>query len=139
LTGLDAISAANGWSIAAVGVSIVFTGLTVLALMISQLHKVLTFWENRDQFYAAFRKQRGAKPAAEETLIFVPGNIQESARNYRMLAGRMKEPFALPRLLEDAVRCGISHPHSTLNELILSQIIVPDGEGYYRWNRNAGI
>ncbi|WP_373501733.1 hypothetical protein [Desulfococcus sp.] len=139
MTGLDAISAANGWSIAAVGVSIVFTGLSVLALMISQLHKLLTFWENRDQFYATFRRQRGEKPTAEETLIALPGNIQESARNYRMLADRMPEPFALPRLLEAAVRCGISHPHSTLNELILSQFVVPDGEGYYRWNRNAGI
>lgn len=138
MTGLDAIAAANGWSIAAVGVSIVFTGLSVLSLMISQLHKLLTFWENRDRFFASFRKRRVEAPPAE-ALIPVPGDIREAARNFRMLAERMEEPFSLPRLLEDAVRCGISHPHATLNELILSRILVPDGEGWYRWNRNARI
>lgn len=138
MTSLDAIAAANGWSIAAVGVSIVFTGLSVLSLMISQLHKLLTFWENRDRFLAAFRKRQAETPPAE-ALILIPRDIQESARNFRMLTERMEEPFSLPRLLEDAVRCGISNPHETLNELILSHILVPDGEGWYRWNRNVRI
>ena len=138
MKGLDAIAAANGWSIAAVGVSIVFTGLSVLSLMISQLHKLLTFWENRDQFFTSFRKRRVEAPPAE-ALILVPGDIREAARNFRMLAERMEEPFSLPRLLEDAVRCGISHPHATLNDLILSRVLVSDGEGWYRWNRNAKI
>jgi hypothetical protein len=139
LTGLDAISAHNGWSIAAVGISIVFTGLVLLSLAISQLHKILAFWEDRDQFYAKFQKKRDEKAMVEEVFIAVPRNIQESARNFQMLADRMAEPFALPKLLEDAVRCGVAHPHSTLNKLLLSDIIVPDGEGYYRWNKNARI
>ena len=39
--GLHAISANNGWAITFVGISIVFTGLVFLALMISQIHKIL--------------------------------------------------------------------------------------------------
>ena len=46
MTGLEAISAHNGWNIAIVGISIVFTGLTVLSLTIAQLHKILSFLEN---------------------------------------------------------------------------------------------
>ena len=45
MTGLEAISAHNGWSIAAVGITIVFTGLTMLCIILSQLYKVLDFWE----------------------------------------------------------------------------------------------
>ena len=139
MTGLDAISAHNGWSMAAVGISIVFTGLVVLSLAISQLHKILAFWDDRDQIYERIRKKRGKKPPVEEIFILIPGNVQESARNFKMLTDRMDDPFALPGLLENAVRCGIAHPHSALNELILSDIIVPDEEGYYRWNPNARI
>ena len=139
MTGLDAISACNGWSIAAVGITIVFTGLTVLSLTIAQLHKMLDFWDNRDRFYAKFRNKQDREPAAEETCVVVPGDIHETARNFKMLADRMAEPFSLPKLLEDAVRCGVPHPHAMLNKLILSHIIVPDGEGYYRWNKNARL
>lgn len=124
---------------AAVGISIVFTGLVVLSLAISQLHKILAFWEDRDQFYAQFRKKRDKKPMTEEACVILPGNIQESARNFKMLADRMEEPFALPKLLEDALRCGIAHPHSTLSKLVLSDVLLPDRDGYYRWNKNARI
>jgi hypothetical protein len=139
MTGLDAISACNGWSLAAVGISIVFTGLVILSLTIAQLHKILAFWENRDQFYARLRKKRDEEPTAEEMCIAVPGDIQESVRNFKMLSDRMVEPLSLPKLLESAVLCGVANPHSTLDKLILHDIIVPDGEGYCRWNESARI
>ncbi len=138
MTGLDAISAHNGWSMAAVGISIVFTGLVVLSLAIAQLHKFVALLENPDRFYAMFRKKE-APAAPEEAVCVIPGDIHESARNFKMLVDRMPEVFSLPRLLDDALRCGVSHPHSTLNKLLLSDIIVPDGEGFYRWNKNARI
>jgi hypothetical protein len=124
---------------AAVGISIVFTGLVVLSLAISQLHKVVALLEEPDRFSALFRKKDAAPAGSEEVLCVIPGDIHESARNFKMLVDRMPEPFSLSRLLEDAVRCCVVHPHSTLNKLIVSDIIVPDGEGYYRWNKNARI
>jgi len=139
LTGLEAISTHNGWAIAAVGVSIVFTGLTVLSLTIAQLHKLLALWDDRDQIYTRFRAASRNEPAADDCLIFVPGDIQEAARNFKMLADRMGEPFSLPALLENAKHCGVGHPHSALNELLLSVIIVPDKNGFYRWNKNARL
>ncbi|MEN8212519.1 MAG: OadG family protein [Thermodesulfobacteriota bacterium] len=44
--GLEAINANNGWSIAVVGVTIVFSGLVMLSFVISQLHKILDLWKN---------------------------------------------------------------------------------------------
>ena len=48
--GFDAINANDGWSIAAVGIIIVFTGLVLLSFIISQLYKVLDFIENPKRF-----------------------------------------------------------------------------------------
>jgi len=45
LYGLEAISAQNGWAMAVAGALIVISGLTVLSLVISQLHKIAAFLE----------------------------------------------------------------------------------------------
>lgn len=45
--GLKAISAHNGWAMAVVGAAIVFSGLAVLAFVISQIHKLLGFWDKK--------------------------------------------------------------------------------------------
>jgi hypothetical protein len=47
--GLDNIVLNNGWSQAFVGASIVMTGLVILSIAISQIHKLVEFWENRSQ------------------------------------------------------------------------------------------
>ena len=44
--GLDAISAHNGWAMAVVGATIIFSGLIVLSLAISQLTNLLKLWDN---------------------------------------------------------------------------------------------
>lgn len=52
--GLEAINANNGWAISVVGVTIVFSGLVMLSLVISQLHKVLAIWEDPSKLKAFF-------------------------------------------------------------------------------------
>ena len=47
LYGLEAISAHNGWAMAVVGATIVFTGLVILSFAISQIHRILSFRETR--------------------------------------------------------------------------------------------
>lgn len=133
VTGLEAISAHNGWSIAAVGVSIVFTGLTVLAIILSQLYKVIDLWERRDEFYQRL-KSRGA--TEDIPAITVSPDMKETVRQYQMLAERLGEPFSLPKLIDLAQRCGLINPHSTVNRLLRQEMIVPDGDGYYRWHRS---
>ncbi len=140
MTGLEAISAHNGWNIAVVGVTIVFTGLTLLSIIISQLHKVLDLWENRGKFGGTCEvPPPGADQEKEIDLSQLPlaPDIRESARHVRMLVDRLGEPFSLPRLLESAETCGLMRPHSTLNDLIGAEVIVPDGTGYYFWNSSV--
>ena len=43
--GFEAITSHNGWAMALAGALIVFCGLVVLSLAISQLHKILVFFE----------------------------------------------------------------------------------------------
>lgn len=141
LTGLEAIAEHNGWAIAVLGISIVFTGLTLLSLIISQLHKVLALLEDPGRHFREFRGRGKTEapeyPEYEEVCIVIPPEVKESARQYRMLVERLGEPFSLPRLLFYAEGCGLDHPHSSLNKLIQNGVIVPNGVGFYRWNERA--
>jgi len=133
VTGLEAISANNGWAIAAVGISIVFTGLTLLSLIISQLHKVLKLWDERGEIYQRLTQ---GQEKDEEILqdIRLSHDLEESARHFGLLATRAGDPFSLPKLLDLSVKCGLIRPHATLNYLILKKQIVPDGNGYFIWD-----
>ncbi len=132
MTGLEAIAHHNGWAIAAVGISIVFTGLTVLSIIISQLHKVLTFWDERKTHYERL-KDRWQKEELPDFAL--AQDIEESARQFRLLTDRLGEHFPLPKLLELAQKCGLAHPHSAMNDLLITKRIVPDGKGYFVWNK----
>lgn len=131
MTGLEAIAAHNGWNIAIVGISIVFTGLTVLSLTIAQLHKILNFLENGGK-----SKTIEVKPEQQECII-LPQEIKEPARHFKLLIDHIGQPFPLPKLLEFAEKCGINRPHSVLNDLILSGAVKPDDKGFYTWNKNV--
>lgn len=138
--GLEAIAAHNGWAISIIGICIVFTGLTLLSLTIAQLHKVLKLWDERERYLRAFRKKK-QKPEAEQgseidvCTLTLSADIQETARQARILIGWIGEPFALPTLIAHAERCGMSKPYSAINRLLRAEIIIPDGEGYYIWNK----
>jgi len=136
LLGLKAISAQNGWEYALLGVSIVFTGLVLLALVLSQLHKLLRLWENRSSIGQLVKERWKSESAVtdQETTKSEPSSdLIESRRQYQMLVERIGEPFALPRLLRLAEKSGLHRPHATINELIQADIILPDDNGYYTW------
>jgi hypothetical protein len=140
VTGLEAIAAHNGWAIAGLGICIVFTGLVLLSLTISQLHKVLALLEDPGRHLREFRgrgKVEAEASAPEDVCIVIPPEIKESARQYRMLVDRLGEPFSLPRLLFYAEGCGLDHPYSALNDLIRNGLIIPNGVGFYQWNERV--
>lgn len=137
MTGFNAIAAHNGWAIAALGIGIVFVGLTLLSLLISQLHRILTIWDDRGQYLSRLRRGGQAEEKEPEiACIVIPPEVKESLRKYHMLVRRIGEPIALPQLLDYAERCGLDRPHSTLNDLIRNGVLVPNKVGFYLWNRN---
>ena len=137
--GLDAITANNGWHMAALGISIVFTGLILLSFTVAQLHNILRLFDNRDAYCKKIRglfEKNNNKQKVGDSDLTLPNNIKEAAGQCKLLIERIGEPFSLPRLIELSEKCGMSHPYSTINDLILAGFIVPDGKGYYVWNQD---
>jgi len=138
VTGLEAIAANNGWNMARIGIFIVFTALVTLSLIISQLHKVLTLLEKRNEFIekltGPFKKNKKDSGAPEARQA---DDLNEIARQFDLLIKSKGEPFSLPKLIDLAGRIGIGSPYSTVNRLILAKLIVPDAKGFYRWDHGA--
>lgn len=137
--GLDSISANNGWAISFLGITIVFIGLTLLSLIISQLHKLLDIWENRTKTGKNAFVEDTAHPAvteAEEKLQLeqLPCDQQAVVCQFKLLVDRLGTPISLPELLNYAQRVGMESPHSNLDDLLRKKVIVPDGKGFFNWN-----
>ncbi|HMA85849.1 MAG TPA: OadG family protein [Desulfosalsimonadaceae bacterium] len=146
MTGLDAILHHNGFAMAAVGITIVFTALVTLSLVISQLHKLLLVWDDRRIYvekvrnlFSSARPTEARPPQVDEEIFEIHyfDDINESSRQFQILIQAMGEPFSLPELIQIAQSFGIEHAHSTVSHLIVKNFIVPDGNGFYRWNQDA--
>jgi hypothetical protein len=143
LPGLENIAAHNGWAMAAVGISIVFSGLIILSFVISQLHRILDIVErwhpssrknkNREQKKSLPENQLKPPPANSAAAAKGIKNLDEMIRNYKMITQRLGEPFSLPKLLDLAEKHGLAKPYSTVNMLIISGIITADDNGFYTW------
>ncbi len=137
--GLEAINAANGWAMAYTGAIIVFIGLVVLSFVISQLNKILGFWEN---LISNFRQNHKTKqidePEDEGTFVVphhVPSDIKEAARYYSHLVEDLDQPFELTRLYEISQQKGFPHPHITISNFRQANILVPAGDGLFTWSQ----
>lgn len=137
--GLEAISANNGWAISVVGITIVFTGLVMLSAVISQLHKVLAFYEDPSKLkkiFTALKQEKEKDHAIEEEAPFVFSESQKQvAKQFALLARTMEDHFSLPRLLHMAKISDLKDPYVNLNNLLKAQIIVPDTEGFFTWDK----
>jgi len=139
LFGFENITNNNGWAMAAVGASIVFSGLVVLSFVISQIHKILALWEEREKFIARFKK---APPTRAAEKIEAPVYAQRPfpsadalAEDYEPLAGQLIKPFTLSQLFEAAKQKDLPHPHLSIQRLQEAGILVAEGDGTFTWNR----
>lgn len=120
------------------GALIVFSGLVVLSFVISQLHKVLMFFE---------KKSLGVKQATEIPAVEAPEatpgsllpkpfpeDINEIVELYTPLVETLGESFYLSELYEILRKNDFPHPHLTLTALRESEILIPDGDGVFNWN-----
>lgn len=134
--GLDAISANNGWSMSIVGVSIVFTGLTLLSIGVAQLHKILNIWENKEEILdktkSFFKKKKERKTISP---VSVSVSFIDRTRQFSLLVKTLKDPFSLSKLLELAVLSGLSKPYATIVTLLDFEVIYPDKKGFFHWNQ----
>jgi len=137
LQGFEAINAVNGWAIAVLGATIVFSGLVVLSLAISQLKKIVDFVEKRQQ---RGQKKDGLKDDAiitpEDFVLpaIFPEDIHETALLYKPLFEKLGETFNLPELYKLSQEKKYPHPHLTIKQLRQAQILLPAGDGSFKWH-----
>jgi hypothetical protein len=136
--GLENITNNNGWAIAAVGASIVFTGLVVLSLVISQIHKLLNLWEDREKVFSRL-KQKPATVQPPEKAEIVYGDqrlpsVEQLIEAYKPLIEKLEEPFKLSQLFEIAKENDMPHPHLSIQRLQEADILVAQGDGTFSWN-----
>ena len=153
---MEAISAANGWTTAISGISIVFIGLLVLAVVMANMERGLGYWDRRGELLRTFKgKPRGQQtevreapqdspeaPATNRILLRLSHEQIEVVDHFRLITQRLGEPFALPQLLEKAIKHGISSPHRYLDTFLKLKLIVEDTEerrGFYMWARDVEI
>jgi len=140
--GFENISANNGWAIAVVGASIVFAGLVALSFVISQIHKILKLWENRN---AVLERPKEKIPLAEAQKDRGPvykkqhlPAVNDLISIYRPLVEQLKEPFELPQLFNIANKMDLAHPHLSIKQLWDADVLMAQGDGAFIWNKQKG-
>jgi Na+-transporting methylmalonyl-CoA/oxaloacetate decarboxylase gamma subunit len=136
--GFANIAANNGWSMAWLGAGIVMTGLIILSLAISQIHKLVEFWENRQTKTDAEPAAATAPVAADPTpaaMAPCPINLEELAARYAVLTEPLDSPFALRELYRLAGESDLPHPHITIRCLREAGLLTMEGDGLFSWKR----
>jgi hypothetical protein len=127
---------------AAVGATIVFSGLVVLSFVISQIHKLLKLWDDREKLIERFKKKT---PPAVAEKVEAPDyserhlpSVDELSSAYNPLVDQLEEPFKLSQLFEIAIKNDIPHPHLSIQRLQEADILVAQGDGTFTWNKLKG-
>jgi hypothetical protein len=119
------------------GALIVFSGLVVLSSVISQIHKILLFFENK---YASFRNNNqiqeneapDEQPDSDLSKDF-PTDLDKIAHLYNPLIEEIGDTFYLSDLYEIAKKKNFPHPHITLTAFRDAKILTPHGDGVFSW------
>jgi hypothetical protein len=139
LFGFENISANNGWAMAVVGASIVFLGLVVLSFVISQVHKILKLWEQRDEVPKGEKEQDQVKqPKVKKAPVPIQHHlptVKELSSIYRPLVEQLTQPFELLQLFEVSNKMDLPHPHLSIKYLREAGVLVPQGDGTFTWDK----
>jgi Na+-transporting methylmalonyl-CoA/oxaloacetate decarboxylase gamma subunit len=128
MIGLEAISEHNGWAMAITGIIIVMCGLSVLAYIISQLHKVIGLFEQKKKTI-----QHQPQPLADDDIL---NDLATAARMYQPLTDGLGDSFHLIQLYRIFEKKRLPHPHLTISALRTAEYLQPLGEGLYRWKKD---
>ena len=141
--GLEAINAANGWAMAYTGAIIVFSGLVVLSFVVSQLNRILGFWESFIKYFKPTQQSKQTDEIKDEDTFVVPhcvpSDINEAAQYYSPVIKELEQPFELTSLYAISQQKGFPHPHITISCFRQANILVPEGDGLFRWNQPQNI
>ena len=132
--GLEAINAHNGWAMAVTGAVIVMIGLSVLSLIISQLHRIIDIVDKKNT--------RKSKPLKVESPADVSvsqpelpplSSLSETMNQFKPLTQEVGDTFDLAALFQIFNHHDDPHPHLTIRSLREQGYLVPTGEGLFSW------
>ena len=133
--GIDNIAANNGWAMAFLGAGIVMTGLIVLSLAISQIHKLVAILEKKEAEPPPLAvAPEPEKPKIVESAV-CPINLDELMVLYRPLTEPLGSPFDLKDLYRAAGESELPHPHLTIRCFREAGLLIMEGEGLFSWRR----
>jgi hypothetical protein len=136
LYGLEAISAYNGWAMAIIGPLIVMSGLIILSIIISQLHKLVAIFDKKAKLTTEPPVKSGVKSKdAISVPKILPKDILETAKIYQMLIDKLEQPFELSNLYQVAEQNNFPHPILTVSRLRDAGILIREDEGLFIWSR----
>ncbi|MGD2268871.1 MAG: hypothetical protein PVI06_00610 [Desulfobacterales bacterium] len=139
--GFENISAHDGWAMAAAGALIVLSGLAVLSLVISQLHKFVDLFETRkkDPHHIGDRLKTVSTESKPEFIPpeRFPEDIGEAAKLYRSLVEQLGPAFPLSELYAISNEQGLPHPHLTIKRLRETGFLIPVGGGNFCWKQET--
>jgi len=121
----ELISANNGWAMAMVGALIVMTGLTVLSLIIAQLHRIVAVLEKKET--------APEKAGPEKIPAKFPVSLDEVVALYEPLVKQLPESFGLEALYALTQKNNYPHPHLTIRSFREAGILISQGEGQFSW------
>jgi Na+-transporting methylmalonyl-CoA/oxaloacetate decarboxylase gamma subunit len=129
VTGIQAITANNGWAMAVTGALIVMAGLAILAFIISQLHKIIGLFEGH-------HKEIGKAPSSVQPIdsnADMLGDLDAIAKIYQALTADMGPKFKLLHLYQAVNKENLPHAHLTIRSLRDAGHLIPQGQGTFTW------
>lgn len=126
------ITANNGWAMALTGATLVMLGLATLSLIISQLHKIIAFFEKSSSTPNAMEGKVGPGAAANFGTDCLT-DPEVTAKLYQALTADLGDSFELAKLYQLAQKDQLPHPHLTLRTLREAGILIPSGQGTFSW------
>ena len=138
LYGLEAIAAANGWAMALAGALIVLSGLTVLSIVISQLHKVVAVIKKEKvqsvestPITEKFVESKDPATPIDGTDLL---SIEGATSAYKSLIDQLEAPFELKALYALGQANDYPHVHITIKSLRAAGLLIPKGGGLFNWD-----
>ena len=124
---------------ALVGSLIVLSGLSILSLILSQLHKVVAIFEKPEPGVTGAGKSAG--PSDGDKIDVAAGIddrdlflIDEATSAYEPLIEQLDQPFELKSLYALSEKSRFPHVHLTVKSLREAGRLVPQGEGLFAWH-----
>ncbi|MCP3873448.1 MAG: hypothetical protein GY699_09890 [Desulfobacteraceae bacterium] len=138
--GFEAINDNNGWAMAITGPLIVMSGLIILSIIISQLHKLVAIFDKKAEQTTEPPIESKAKSkvkSKDEISVpkILPNDILETAKIYQALIEKLEQPFELRDLYQVAEQNNFPHPILTASHFRDAGILVCEGEGLFIWKR----